>query len=42
MHSDKKTVAGQLRFVLPSRLGAVELVEDVPEGEVLAVLLGKE
>jgi 3-dehydroquinate synthase len=38
MRSDKKTVAGRLRFVLPSRLGAVELVEDVPEAEVVAVL----
>jgi 3-dehydroquinate synthase len=38
MRSDKKAVAGKLRFVLPSRLGAVELVDDVPEGEVIAVL----
>jgi 3-dehydroquinate synthase len=38
MRSDKKTIAGRLRFVLPSRLGAVDLVEDVPEAEVLAVL----
>ena len=28
---DKKTTAGQLRFVLPSRMGHVELVEGVPE-----------
>jgi 3-dehydroquinate synthase len=38
MRSDKKTVAGRLRFVLPSRLGGVELVENVPEPEVIAVL----
>jgi 3-dehydroquinate synthase len=38
MRSDKKSVAGKLRFVLPSCLGAVELVDDVPEAEVVAVL----
>jgi 3-dehydroquinate synthase len=38
MRSDKKAVAGKLRFVLPSRLGAVDLVEEVPEAEVKAVL----
>jgi 3-dehydroquinate synthase len=38
MRSDKKSVAGKARFVLPSRLGALELVDDVPEAEVLAVL----
>jgi len=38
MRSDKKSVAGRMRFVLPSRLGAVELVDDVPESEVVAVL----
>ena len=31
MKLDKKTTAGQLRFVLPSRMGHVELVEDVAE-----------
>jgi len=31
MRLDKKTTAGQLRFVLPSRMGQVELVDDVPE-----------
>jgi 3-dehydroquinate synthase len=35
---DKKTVAGRLRFVLPTRLGHVELVDNVPEIEVRAVL----
>jgi 3-dehydroquinate synthase len=38
MRSDKKAVAGRLRFVLPSCLGAVELVDDVAEVEVLEVL----
>jgi 3-dehydroquinate synthase len=38
MRTDKKALAGRLRFVLPLRLGAVELVENVPESEVLAVL----
>lgn len=31
MKLDKKTVGGKLRFVLPSRIGHVELVNDVPE-----------
>lgn len=31
MQLDKKTLAGQLRFVLPTRLGHVELVKGVPE-----------
>lgn len=30
MQLDKKTLAGQLRFVLPTKLGHVELVKDVP------------
>lgn len=30
MQHDKKTVGGRLRFVLPTRIGHVELVEDVP------------
>ena len=38
MRSDKKTVAGRLRFVLPSRLGAAELVDNVPETAVVEVL----
>jgi len=38
MRLDKKTVAGRLRFVLPTRLGHVELVENVAESDVLAVL----
>ncbi len=31
MKLDKKTVGGMLRFVLPTKMGHVELVEDVPE-----------
>lgn len=38
MRLDKKAVNGQLRFVLPTRLGHVETVKDVPEAEVRAVL----
>ncbi|HEY3964398.1 MAG TPA: 3-dehydroquinate synthase family protein, partial [Planctomycetaceae bacterium] len=40
MRLDKKTVGGRLRFVLPTRLGHVELVDDVPEDVVRAVLDG--
>jgi 3-dehydroquinate synthase len=40
MQKDKKTEHGQLRFVLPSRLGHVELVSDVPEKLVRAALVG--
>ncbi len=38
MRLDKKTVGGQLRFVLPTRLGEVRLFADVPEEDVRAVL----
>lgn len=38
MRLDKKAVAGQLRFVLPTRLGAVETIANVPEADVRAVL----
>jgi 3-dehydroquinate synthase len=38
MRSDKKALAGRLRFVLPRRLGEVALFDDVPEADVLAVL----
>ncbi|RMG36221.1 MAG: 3-dehydroquinate synthase [Planctomycetota bacterium] len=38
MRLDKKAVAGRLRFVLPSRLGHVETVSDVPEDLVLGLL----
>ena len=38
MRRDKKSVAGALRFVLPSRLGHAELVAGVPESLVAEVL----
>jgi 3-dehydroquinate synthase len=38
MRLDKKSVSGQLRFVLPSKLGCVETVKDVPEADVIAAL----
>jgi len=38
MHHDKKAVAGRLRFVLPTRIGHVELVDNVLPHDVRAVL----
>jgi 3-dehydroquinate synthase len=38
MKLDKKTVGGQLRFVLPTRMGHVETFGDVPESDVREVL----
>ncbi len=38
MKLDKKTVAGNLRFVLPTRLGHVQVFTDVAEADVRAVL----
>jgi 3-dehydroquinate synthase len=38
MRSDKKSVDGQLRFILPRRLGEVALFDDVPEADVRQVL----
>ena len=34
MHSDKKSVSGRLRLVLPRRLGEVALFDEVPENDV--------
>ena len=34
MRLDKKAIAGQLRFVLPVRLGHVETIAGVPEAHV--------
>ena len=42
MKLDKKTLGGQLRFVLPKRLGHVEVVNDVTETNVRAVLRADE
>ncbi len=38
MRLDKKAIAGKLRFVLPTRLGAVETIANVPEEDVRVVL----
>jgi 3-dehydroquinate synthase len=38
MKKDKKAVEGRMRFILPTRLGAVALFDDVPESDVRAVL----
>ena len=40
MSRDKKVEHGRLRFVLPSKLGHVELVGDVSEADVRAALDG--
>lgn len=40
MRLDKKAVSGNLRFVLPTRLGEVKTFGDIPEAEVRAVLEG--
>jgi 3-dehydroquinate synthase len=38
MYRDKKTERGKLRFVLPTRLGHVELVPDVKNEDIVASL----
>jgi 3-dehydroquinate synthase len=38
MKLDKKAAGGRMRFVLPTRIGHVELVDNVPEADVRAVL----
>jgi 3-dehydroquinate synthase len=38
MYHDKKVDRGKLRFVLPSRMGHVELVRDVPSKDIEAAL----
>lgn len=40
MYRDKKAERGQLRFVLPTRLGHVELVRDVAVTEIAAAMEG--
>jgi 3-dehydroquinate synthetase len=42
MRSDKKALAGKLRFILPRRLGEVALFDDVSDDDVRAVLAGAE
>jgi 3-dehydroquinate synthase len=38
MRSDKKALAGKVRFILPRRLGEVALFDDIPEAVVREVL----
>jgi 3-dehydroquinate synthase len=38
MHSDKKALAGKMRFILPRRLGEADPFDDVADGDVLSVL----
>jgi 3-dehydroquinate synthase len=38
MRLDKKSIGGKLRFVLPAQLGAVESVDGVADGDVLAAI----
>jgi 3-dehydroquinate synthetase len=38
MRNDKKAMAGKMRFVLPRRLGEVDLFDDIPEADVRQVL----
>jgi 3-dehydroquinate synthase len=38
---DKKADAGRMRFILPKRIGEVELIDDVPESLVRDVLEGR-
>jgi 3-dehydroquinate synthase len=38
MRTDKKALAGKMRFILPRRLGEVALFDDVPEDDVRQVL----
>lgn len=38
MRLDKKTVGGQLRFILPTKMGHVTTFADVPEADVTAVV----
>jgi len=41
MKRDKKALAGKMRFILPTSIGEVKLVEDVPEPLVRDVLEGR-
>jgi 3-dehydroquinate synthase len=38
MRLDKKTVGGQLRLILPTKMGHVTTFMDVPESDVTAVV----
>jgi 3-dehydroquinate synthase len=41
MKRDKKALAGRMRFILPTRIGEVKLIEDVAESLVRDVLEGR-
>jgi 3-dehydroquinate synthase len=38
MRKDKKATGGQLRFILPTRLGEVALFDNVPDSDTRVVL----
>src|SRR5206468_10944663 len=38
MRSDKKSLAGRLRFILPRRLGQVALFDNIPQTEARRIL----
>jgi 3-dehydroquinate synthase len=38
MATDKKVQSGKLRLILPTRIGAAEIVSDVPETEIIAAI----
>ena len=38
LRTDKKTMQGAVHFVLPTRIGAVEIVNDVPESAIIAAV----
>jgi len=40
MRHDKKAIDGRLRFILPDRLGHVEIVEDIDPTEIAAAIRG--
>jgi 3-dehydroquinate synthase len=40
MARDKKTVGGRLRFVLPTRIGHVELVDGIDPAAVRSIIGG--
>lgn len=42
MRRDKKNLGGKMRFVLPTRLGEVNLFDDVPEGQVVDLFRTKD
>lgn len=41
MRRDKKAAAGRMRFILPTRIGEVQLIDDIPESLVRDMLEGR-